>query len=385
MKKIYIMAFLLAGCTWGLRAQVHVISGGEFANFGIIDLSTSTSWSTDRSATPGYFSAIGTASYINATDSNNINGYVKHYTDAANQGLIFPTGDSSHLRSLTTSGTIANASQFAAAWFAGSPGTITDPTDGSTHSIAALGTGISGISVIGFWDWQDLSSTGSGVTITVSIPDVSGFTSATNLRLVGWNGTQWIDLSGAATASGNTLNSTLSGTMQNGITALAIGSAFAGPPDLTPLVDIDDANFASGAERDFIIDVFETGGGTALHATQQIQVRIGRLSAFDITVPGLTLSSTDQSGTSGTSNVGGGQVNENGNWYFRQTASFIYITSKPGTNINANSLALIGLHIKRKTGVLANTSQVLTPIIITGSGGETNATNNNAVTTVTTY
>lgn len=53
---------------------------------------------------------------------------------------------------------------------------------------------------------------------------MSGFAATPNLRLVGWKGTQWVDLSSAATATGNTENSTLKGVMQAGITAIAIGT-----------------------------------------------------------------------------------------------------------------------------------------------------------------
>ena len=62
--------------------------------------------------------------------------------------------------------------------------------------------------------------------IKVSIPDVSNLVIASDLRLVGWNGIVWMDLSGKETASGVTENSTLTGTIPPGstITALAIGS-----------------------------------------------------------------------------------------------------------------------------------------------------------------
>lgn len=43
------------------------------------------------------------------------------------------------------------------------------------------------------------------------------------LRLVGWNGSNWIDLSNNPTANGNTEDSQLSGIMIPGISALAIG------------------------------------------------------------------------------------------------------------------------------------------------------------------
>lgn len=206
----------------------YVPSGSEATNFATIDLATpgSQTWATARTSTPGYFSAVGSSSYSSASDAANINGYVKNYVTSANQGYSFPVGSGSDYRNLTTSGTIANNSIFATAWIEGDPNSNLDPTapNAGAHSTTALTSPIFSVSAVGEWDWQDLSSTGNGVTITVSIPDMSAFATTSNLRLVGWNGTSWIDLSGSATASGNTENSTLSGTMQSGITAIGIGS-----------------------------------------------------------------------------------------------------------------------------------------------------------------
>ncbi|OZI07305.1 hypothetical protein BWI93_14805 [Siphonobacter sp. BAB-5385] len=60
--------------------------------------------------------------------------------------------------------------------------------------------------------------------MTVSIPDVTDFAATPDLRLVGWNGTQWVNL--GQTATGSTEGSTLSGTIPANatITALGIGS-----------------------------------------------------------------------------------------------------------------------------------------------------------------
>ena len=201
----------------------YVFSGSEAVNFGTISLSTSSSWGTDRMATPGYFAAYGTATYTDASDVNNINGYVKHYVQAANQEFTFPVGTGSDLRKLTTSGTIPNGLTVGTAWILGNPSSTTDPTDGVTHSTSSLGTGITGISTVGQWDWVVSSGLAAGVTVTVSIPDLSSFGPAAQLRLVGWNGSQWLNLSGSTGASGNTENSTLSGTMQAGITAIGVG------------------------------------------------------------------------------------------------------------------------------------------------------------------
>jgi hypothetical protein len=88
------------------------------------------------------------------------------------------------------------------------------------------------VSPLGQWDWltgasgllgDQTTGNGAGIRITVSTPDLSQFGDKNELRLVGWNGSSWIDLSGGPSASGNTRNSKLSGMMISGITAIGIG------------------------------------------------------------------------------------------------------------------------------------------------------------------
>jgi hypothetical protein len=210
----------------------HVFSGAEAGNFGIVDLATpgGQSWSTDRAALPGYFSAIGTASYTSPSDSKaNVDGYVKHYATAANQPFSYPVGTGADYRELAISGTIPATSEIGVAWIVGDPSLNQDPTSqgapAGAHPIASVGTGIQSVSPVGQWDWQDLSNNAAGTTVTVSIPDMTSFSTAPNLRLVGWNGSQWVNLSGTTGASGNAENSTLAGTMISGITAIGIGVA----------------------------------------------------------------------------------------------------------------------------------------------------------------
>lgn len=233
------MLFLCCWLAHGAISQGnYVFTGAEAANFGIIDLATpgGQTWATDRLATPGYFSAVGASPYNSASDAANVNGYVKMYTTAANQGYTFPVGSGTDLRSLTTSGTIANGSSFATAWILGDPSGNLDPTtpNSGAHNTISVGSGIVVVSKIGQWDWQDLTGTSNGVTITVSIPDVTALSYTTGLRLVGWNGTQWQNLSTGTPpyalngvpsyATKNFENSSLTGTMVSGITAIGIGT-----------------------------------------------------------------------------------------------------------------------------------------------------------------
>lgn len=163
------------------------------------------------------------ASYTGGnTDAQHVDGYVsKSGTDA----FTFPIGNGTDLRTISI-GAPAVASEISVAWLAGSPGSTTDPSDGSTHSNTAFAAPIVSVIPAGFWDYVLVSGNDDGLPVSVSVPDVSGFSLAPDLRLIGWNGSQWIDLSGGATATGNTENSTLSGTIPAGtaITALGIGS-----------------------------------------------------------------------------------------------------------------------------------------------------------------
>jgi hypothetical protein len=157
-------------------------------------------------------------------DAQEVNGYVGKI---GNTSFIYPVGSGTDARPLQISAPASATDEYDVAWIAGNPTTNADPSDPlatQLHPVSLVSSPIFNVSGAGQWDWIPVSGTGAGLTITVSIPDESAFAATSNLRLVGWNGSKWIDLSGTATASGNTENSTLSGTMQSGITAIGIGS-----------------------------------------------------------------------------------------------------------------------------------------------------------------
>lgn len=162
------------------------------------------------------------ASYTGGnTDAQHVNGYVSKLGTAA---FTFPVGSGTDLRTLTM-GAPAAASEVSVAWFAGNPGTTTDPSDNATHSTTALAAPLLSLSTAGFWDYVLVTGNDDALAVTVSIPDLTGFAVASDLRLAGWNGSQWIDLSGSANASGNAENSTLSGTIPAGVSISAIAVA----------------------------------------------------------------------------------------------------------------------------------------------------------------
>lgn len=210
-----------------------IFSGGELVNYSVINIPASTDarWTTDRSAVPGYFSAVDTADFTGCTDDMYIDGYVKKY---GRQSFIFPIGGENKLRTLEISAPLLDSDAYAAAWIPGNPSGDLDPTGpfAGAHPVTSTSIPVYEVSTVGQWDWQTgengrlgtgTTGTGEGLIIKVSIPDMTGFSTAAGLRLVGWNGTSWVDLSGYATATGNTANSSLSGTMIANISAIGIG------------------------------------------------------------------------------------------------------------------------------------------------------------------
>lgn len=294
---IFTLVFLLTGYTQGN----HVFSGGELVNYSVMDIATGggQTWATERTALPGYFSAVNTANYTGCTDASHINGYIKKY---GNTAFTFPVGTGSDLRTLEISAPTDVTDAYATAWIAGDPTSSIDPTapNQGYHSVFATAAPIVSVSKAGQWDWQvgaadnlgtGTTGTGAGINITVSIPDMTTFAAASSLRLVGWNGSQWIDLSGIATASGNTENSTLKGTMVEGITAIAIGSISWALPlkieSLNTVASNCDAviNWRTSNEVNtdkFIIE--QSFDGAAFSAIATVKAKGGTLNTYTHTV-----------------------------------------------------------------------------------------------------
>lgn len=217
-----------------LSAQTNYIhSGAEILNYSTIDLSInkSTKWETDRSVKPGFLSAIGNSKYLGYSNKFNVNGYVKKY---GNTPFVFPIGNGTELRALEISKSLLLTDAYATAWIEGDPSFTIDPTDYlmTKHNINQVLLPINTVSNKGQWDWLvgedgklgiNTTGNGNGLTITVNIPDLTNFAKAADLRLVGWNGMHWIDLSKKPSATSNLKDSRLSGTMISGITAIAIG------------------------------------------------------------------------------------------------------------------------------------------------------------------
>ncbi len=238
MKLFRTLLAIMVSFTQGNAQGNTVFSGAELVNFGVVDISTTNGlkWSTDRTSLPGYFSAVDTAAYTGCSNDLHIDGYVKKY---GNRSFIFPIGSEGHLRTLEMSAPALSTDAYATAWIPGDPSGDLDPTTpfAGMHPVTEFAPPLFAVSNVGKWDWQvgkDMGATttgnGDGLVIRVSIPDMTQFATKGQLRLVGWNGTKWVDLSNTATATGNTENSILQGIMIPGISAIGIGRIYATLP-----------------------------------------------------------------------------------------------------------------------------------------------------------
>jgi YDG domain/MBG domain (YGX type)/Bacterial Ig-like domain (group 2) len=137
--------------------------------------------------------------------------------------------------------------------------------------------------------------------------------------------------------------------------------------DITPTVDIDNALFTPNQAYDFVINIYENGGGAT---NGEITVSVPMPSGWTISVP---------STASGTSDVFGGTPNENSNWNFVVVANTsVTITSKAGTIIGKSGQAVIGLRATRKATTSTGTSQSLS--LTVNGGGDATPINNSNVT-----
>lgn len=142
--------------------------------------------------------------------------------------------------------------------------------------------------------------------------------------------------------------------------------------DLTPGTLLSSGGLLNSNEtKDFAVFILENGGGSS---NGVITISIPKLSAYRVTVPGLTLTATNQSGTNG-SNAEGAYTN--GDWLFKDDGLNIIITSKAGVVISKNGFVQLGLIVNRPTTTVNGTNQILS-INING-GGDVTPSNDGAI------
>ncbi|MDI9858985.1 hypothetical protein [Flectobacillus roseus] len=149
--------------------------------------------STQRTSPRGYFSFVGTSTYTGASNTAFVNGYVKSYMTAA---FTFPIGSGTKLRtaSISTSSTSAPTD---AAYYGVNPTTDSYPT-------TSVASGVTGVSTKEYWDINGTTP----AQITLTWDSSSGVQVPVNVKIVGWNGSQWTNIpativGGATTSSGS--------------------------------------------------------------------------------------------------------------------------------------------------------------------------------------
>lgn len=163
---------------------------------------------------------------IVTTDASGDGRYVDGYVSSiGNSSFTFPVGQSG-IQALTVTG-MPSLTQLSVAYFGSDANNTPDPSDGfSPHPRSRMRTPIAAVSAAGFWDWIQSGESSGRVSVSVNIPDESAFAIASDLRLVGWNGYEWINLSRNSGATSAARFGIITGEvdLSAGITAIGIGS-----------------------------------------------------------------------------------------------------------------------------------------------------------------
>jgi hypothetical protein len=150
------------------------------------------------------------------------------------------------------------------------------------------------------------------------------------------------------------------------------GAALAGA-DLTPGLQIESSLFTANQTVEFVVDIFENAVG---NSNGTITVTIPVPSGFTIAVPSITLSSTPQSGSNGTS-VSLGAPHNNGDWLFSIAGGNVTATSKVGISILTAGQSSLGFTIKRNATTPSGTNSSLS--VNVNGGSDSTPLNNGAL------
>ncbi|WP_375448421.1 Ig-like domain-containing protein [uncultured Fibrella sp.] len=297
------------------------------------------------------------SSHNGTSNSSHVNGYAE---TTGNTAFRFPIGNGTTLR---TAGISAPASgTFSAAYFSTNPSSGTLPT-GSPFSTASLGSGVTGVSPVEYWDINGPSA----VQLTLSwdanssLNTLTGSTLA-NLAIVGWDGTKWVNLGGTATGtlSGTGTITTTTAVVPGNYTAYTFGAVSGATPSDTDgdgvadNVDLDDDNdgildVTEVAATNFVYDFFNGG-------TQQTYSR----AAIDITTQAWLDGRLLGVGFSGLRNYGIYLPVGGGNILYQELPSSATPTGGTTGSFGAGNIVntLAAVNAGTFLGVGSNTSQV---------------------------
>ncbi|MEZ4861101.1 MAG: hypothetical protein R3C14_07340 [Caldilineaceae bacterium] len=159
---------------------------------------------------------LDNATATNAADASHIDGTVRKI---GNDGFTFPTGDGGRYGPLDISAPANATDQIDARYWLSNP-----QTDAGT----AFGAGITEVSAVEYWN----VSGAAAINLTLHWDSNSGIATLSNgnlanLRVVGWNGAQWVDLGNAAVTGTATAGAiTANGITPNSYQAYTLGTAY---------------------------------------------------------------------------------------------------------------------------------------------------------------
>jgi hypothetical protein len=169
-----------------VNIQHNFLNGGSGIQPGLVG--------TDRTATQGFLSFVGTASWTGASNSAFVDGYVKTYRTSA---FTFPIGDNSKYRpAAISSATLINPANAAYYGVSASIAITTRLRGGNEPVLPAsgpfntglMGAGVLSVNNVEYWDINGATS----AKITLTWDATSAVTSLSSLGILGWNGSQWV-------------------------------------------------------------------------------------------------------------------------------------------------------------------------------------------------
>ncbi len=220
----------------GSFGSTYAASGGEMVIFGQHSFQNGSGTinagiiATERSAPTGLFSWASGGSWINAANTAFVDGYARTYGSGA---FTFPIGDNNVYRPAAVSAA-SNSNPATAAYYGVNPSTaITSNVAGGNHpalpnggpfSTASKASTVNAVDNVEYWDIDGATP----ATITLTWNAASAIATLTNnnlnnLTIVGWNGSQWVEVPSTVNAT-QLLQNTSASAFTGAASSLTAGS-----------------------------------------------------------------------------------------------------------------------------------------------------------------
>jgi uncharacterized repeat protein (TIGR01451 family) len=272
------------------------------------------------------------ATATGATDALHVNGYV---SKIGNGAFNFPIGDGTTLRTCSISAPATVTDSVSAAYFKTNPNAATLPT-GAPFNTSSFGAGIAAVSTIEYWDINGTPS----VSVTLTWDAASNISTLSsnlsNLRVVGWNGTQWINLGNISTTGNTTTGSITSNTLvPNTYLAYSIGKVTVVSSTLCTTPADNDAIFLHAANSPLGKGIVKISNiSTTPTAPNALELAISSVNSA-----GLTISKNLNGGSGYAFYVAKGFPNPDYHWYdgssWQATTHLTGFGVNPGGGMNA--------------------------------------------------